>query len=293
MKIRICISIILLLLATELIYAQSATDIFLLDLRLESDEIEAKNPRNISQREGYDNQASFSPDSRSILYTSIREDQQADIYAYEISSGKTSRLTHTPETSEYSPQIMSGGKYFSVVRVEKDQKTQRLWRFSLKNGKAKLLMPAVEPVGYYTWYRPGYVAMFILGEPNTLKYTQVKKQALTGFDFELGRSVHTRPGTESVSFVDKTDKDHFQLKSWNSNTGEIEILTETLSEVEDYCWTPDGKILMGKDGHLFVFNPEKKEFGWKDLGNLGIGNFYRLACSPDGKFLTAVVTLAP
>ncbi|MEL6253600.1 MAG: hypothetical protein AAFR87_16445, partial [Bacteroidota bacterium] len=271
-------------------FSQTDTDIYLLDLDLSKKRPQIENPRNITDRKGYDNQASFSPDSKSILYTSIRGGQ-ADIFRYFIENKEVKQICNTPASSEYSPKIMPDGKAFSVVRVEEDGKTQRLWKFSLKNGKGKLLMSKVQPVGYYTWYKKNYLAMFILGSPNTLKYTSLKSQKLDGFNFNLGRSIHTIPGTENVSFVDKSKEDSWLIRSWDSDSGELKTLTETLSSKEDYCWTPDGKIFMGKEGHLFVFDPENPDKGWLDLGDLGIGDFYRLAVSPDGKHLAAVAFL--
>ena len=43
-------------------------------------------PVNITNRSGYDNQPSFSKDEKSIYFTSIRNDKQADIYLYNIKS---------------------------------------------------------------------------------------------------------------------------------------------------------------------------------------------------------------
>src|SRR5258708_16942898 len=41
-------------------------------------------PVNVTARPGYDNQPFFLPNGRAFLYTSIREDSQADIYRYDI-----------------------------------------------------------------------------------------------------------------------------------------------------------------------------------------------------------------
>ena len=50
-------------------------------------------PVNITHRPGYDNQPSFTPDSRAILFTSTHEDAQSDIYRYDIASKQITRVT--------------------------------------------------------------------------------------------------------------------------------------------------------------------------------------------------------
>jgi Tol biopolymer transport system component len=49
---------------------------------------------------GYNNQPSFLPDGKTVLYTSFRNGQ-TDIYRYDLSTGKTTQVTNTTE-SEYS-----------------------------------------------------------------------------------------------------------------------------------------------------------------------------------------------
>ena len=93
-------------------------------------------PVNISNSPGYDNQPSFTPDGRHILFTSIRGGGQTDIYRYTIASRELSRVTETPE-SEYSPTVTPDRAHISVIRVEKDG-TQRLWQFTLDGQKPEL-----------------------------------------------------------------------------------------------------------------------------------------------------------
>src|SRR5919112_256218 len=111
-------------------------DIFVVDVRAARGKLEFGQPANITNRAGYDNQPSFLPDGASLLYTSQREDNQTDIYRYDFKTGQSARLTATPE-GEYSPTLMPGGKFFSVIRVESD-KTQRLWKFPLAGGEPTL-----------------------------------------------------------------------------------------------------------------------------------------------------------
>ena len=70
--------------------------------------------RRVTTWEGYDNQPSFTPDGAAILYTSIRADNQADIYRHGLADNSTMRLTETEE-AEYSPTVTPDGKFFSVV----------------------------------------------------------------------------------------------------------------------------------------------------------------------------------
>src|SRR5204862_4083906 len=88
--------------------------------------VKVETPVNITNRTGYDNQPSFTTDGRAILYTSTREDAQADIYRYDIASKSITRLTKTAPESEYSAIVMPRGDRFSVIGVEKDS-TLRIW----------------------------------------------------------------------------------------------------------------------------------------------------------------------
>jgi hypothetical protein len=113
-------------------------DIFVVDVRLARGKLEFGQPANITNRAGYDNQPSFLPDGQSLLYTSQRENDQTDIYRYDFKTKQSTRLTSTDE-GEYSPTVMPGGKFFSVIRVERD-KTQRLWKFPLAGCEPSLLL---------------------------------------------------------------------------------------------------------------------------------------------------------
>ena len=84
--------------------APPSTDIFLAPIRMQNDKPTVGRPSNITHRAGYDNQPSFTADSRSLLFTSGREDAQADIDRYDLRTRATSRITSTTE-SEYSATV--------------------------------------------------------------------------------------------------------------------------------------------------------------------------------------------
>lgn len=59
------------------LHAQAASDIFLVSLHQAGGRLTADSVRRLTNRDGYDNQPSFTPDGRSILYTSIDADRIA------------------------------------------------------------------------------------------------------------------------------------------------------------------------------------------------------------------------
>ena len=74
-------------------------------------------PQNITNREGYDNQPSFSADGKKIFYVSVREDKQADIYIYDLKSEKTVQFTISPgdqaQSGMFSLQVQTGGETYN------------------------------------------------------------------------------------------------------------------------------------------------------------------------------------
>lgn len=203
-----------------------STDIFLVDLSARDNRFTIGKPINITAREGYDNQPMFLPDGRSIFYTSIREDAQADIYRYDIQSGSTARVTDTKE-AEYSATVMPGGKYFSVIRVEADS-TQRLWKFPLGGGKPALVLEKIKPVGYHVWVDDKTLVLFVLGTPNTMQLVDARTESAATVASNIGRSLHRRPGKQSVSFVHKVSSDEWWIKEFDIKTRKITTLVKTL-----------------------------------------------------------------
>src|SRR5438105_4251182 len=124
------------------------SDIFIVDIKNERGGMQFGQPLKFTTFVGYNNQPSFLPDGRSILYTSIR-DKQADIYRYDLRSRATSQITNTAE-SEYSPTLMPDGKNISVVRVEGDG-TPRLWKWPLSGSQTSLSWEQSTPVGGHRW----------------------------------------------------------------------------------------------------------------------------------------------
>jgi WD40 repeat protein len=271
--------------------APPSTDIWL--ARLAPSDIEQ--PINITNRPGYDNQPSFTPDGKGILFT--RSDgTQTDIHLYDFTSrnSESTRVINTPE-SEYSPTVMPDGQGISVIRVHPGPATmpgqqgmQRLWRFTREGKEPTLLLPNVQPVGYQAWGPDGLIALYVLGKPNTLQVADSRTGRSRVVAQNIGRSLHRIPGRETVSVL--------HIEGNLRTIKELDLRARTLKPIVqavdardgDYAWTPDGAILMSNGKELMRWSGgEWTRFA--DLAALGLTGASRLAVSPDGRWLALVV----
>jgi beta-lactamase class D len=265
--------------------AQTDTDIYLLDLAQEGRRLAILSaPFTVTARAGYDNQPAFTTDGRAILYTSIR-DGQADTYRYDLATGRSTRVTATPE-SEYSPTPIPGTQRFSVVRVEADE-TQRLWSFAPDGSDPRLLLPDVAPVGYHAWATPDRLALFVLGEPAALQLAELETGTARVVASDIGRAIQPVPGRAAVTFTQRIGGEWW-LRELDSETTVIRSLARLLGPDEYHVHTPHGAILAAHGSRIYQLRERR---GWQqvaDLARYGLGDLTRLAVSPDGRLLAVV-----
>lgn len=264
--------------------APPATDIYLAAIDLGVAPPTTGTPRNLTDRDGYDNQPAFEPDGQGLLYTSQREGQ-TDIQRIDLATFAASSVTATPE-SEYSALPIPGQEAVAVVRVEADG-TQRLWSFPRSGDAPQVLFAELAPVGYHAWNPDGLVAMFVLGEPATLWLGDPHEPgAVREIASDIGRSLQAIPGSSDFSFLQRVEG-FAELRRLRPD-GSSESLGSALAGSQDVAWTPDGRALMAFESALYLRSDDGTWSVLAEFADDGVHGISRLAISPDGRWLAFV-----
>lgn len=244
---------------------------------------------NLTNRAGYDNQPSWLT-QRKLLYTS-ESGGQTDIYSIDIESGETARITSTPE-SEYSAAPTPDGKGITVVRVELDS-VQRLWHFPVDRGPARVVLPDVKPVGYFAWLDTTTVALFVLGNPNTLRLADTRTGVATVVTSDIGRSLQRVPGGRRGSFVQRAGN-RWVLKAVDPGRAagrapRVDSLGVLPDSAEFVVWRSPTELYTAGGSRLYRMRlPNRAWVELDDLSGAGVRRITRLALSPDGSRLLLV-----
>lgn len=269
--------------------SQTGSEILLFDLKIKKNKITISNPVNITNHPGYDNQPGFNHTYPVLYYSSFNEDGRADIKSYNYETFKTVSITKTPER-EYSPTHTPDDVYLSCI-IQRDNGAQDLGKYPLGGGDPYVIIDNMT-VGYHVWADNSHLAMFILGEPNTLHYMRLPTKEDTVLAQNIGRSLHQVPNERAISFIQKSSTSDWQIKKVDTETMVVTTLASTLPGREDICWTPEGKILSSDGSKLFILDP-KKGNAWVELklaaGSELLKGVTRLAVNLKGNKLAVVV----
>jgi hypothetical protein len=272
-----------------------STDIYLVQLKGGLASMKTAKPTPVSTAPGYDNQPYFSADGKRLLFAANHDGKQTDVFMFNRENGRVAQMTNTPE-NENSPTFLPSGKTdadgFSVVRSEMD-KTQRLWRFNATGREPYLLLTDIKPVGYHAWIDPDRVALFVLGEPNSLQLASVNSGKAEVVANGIGRSLHRIPATRSVSFVHRQPSGEWWIKQIDVDSKKIDPLTRVVEGAtdRDMAWMPDGKTILMSSGTK-VFSWARGGSSWTEVFDAAphsLGAVSRIAVSPKGDAIAIVV----
>ncbi len=241
---------------------------------------------NATDRDGYDNQPTFDPSGAALYYTSAVDSTQTEIFRHLLEAGAAEQVTRTPDASEFSPTPIPAQDAFSAIREERGR--QFLWRYAADGSELGPVFATVEPVGYHAWANGIVAAMFVLGDPPTLRIGDALSGEVRVVAENPGRSIHRIPGSGDISFVRKVADEEWWIERLDPETGETTRLVATPPGREDHAWTPEGEILMGDGAKLLVWSAEA---GWREAAHLDEadgGEISRIAVSADGARIALV-----
>ncbi len=277
------ITTFLLAMITIASYAQyPATNIYVMDMtRVGQDYFKFTDPifLNSDNVGGYNNQPSFIDDDQ-LMVTSQRDGKQTDIYVYNFQNLKVTQVTNTPEVSEFSPTMIPNENAFSTVNIEKDGKTQRMWRYEFDVEKeGSVLTKDVENIGYYEWLENGKAALYIIANPSNLEIINVNTQKTVRYATNIGRCVK-RMSNGDLCYVEKSESGWI-LKRLDIRNLDIVTIAPTLIDCEDFAILPDDTILMGKGDKIYKLRADDEK-QWSIIGdfkNFNVKKITRIAVS--------------
>lgn len=273
----------------SLLMAQSGSEILLFDLKVRKNKVVISNPKNITNHKGYDNQPTFHTNQPIVYYSSFNEEGRADIKSYNYKFGEVASITQTNER-EYSPTLTPDQSSLSCI-IQRDNGAQDLGKYPVEGGEPSVIIDNMT-VGYHAWADNSHLALFILGEPQTLHYIRLPTKDDTVVASNIGRSLHKIPGERAISFIQKNANQDWEIKKLESETMKISPITKTLPGREDITWTRDRKII-SSDGTKIYFLDPAKENKWMEVsietGSELLKGVTRLAVNSTGDKLAVVI----
>lgn len=271
--------------------AQSDTEVYLFDLKVNDGKITLNNQRNISENEGYDNQPSFYNNNQ-VLFAKT-QNGQTDIASYNVRDNEAKWISDTDEGSEYSPLKIPNQKAVSSVRLDTNG-LQRLYRYDYKSGKSEMLIDTLV-VAYHTWYDDNTVVSSVINENRLdLFVSNVKDQTNIFQQKNTGRSIHKIPNTDLVSYVSK-ENETWKIKSLQPISGATQEIIDLPRGYEDFCYLINGTIILSKGNALYGYNP-KTDKNWKLIHRFtdnNLWNITRVATNATSTMLAIVSDVSP
>ena len=252
----------------------TGTDVFIASCKLTKEGIEFSEAINITNREGYDNQPSFSPDGKKVYFVSIKEDGQSDVYAYTINSKQIEQITQTKE-SEYSPKFFGKEKGFKVVRVELDS-VQLFWQYNQQAQPQSAICKSIDSIGYYCPINNKQFAFFKITELPSLWLFDSGNCNENYLTSGIGRSLHALE-EKYLYFTQMKDTVRWIVR-YDLDSKVMKALIPCVIGSEDFALLGEDSFCMSKGSQFFTWD-SKQGGDWKlsaDFSKQAIRNIKRL-----------------
>ena len=229
--------------------------------------------------EGYNNQPAFFDENTLYISSDWKAKGKTDIVKLNLLRKAVLKVTHTVE-SEYSPTLGPDPKSFTVVTLPEgttDNPAQFIWEYPLdRSHEGEILSYDISNVGYQCWINRNEIALFLVDDPSKLSIYNTETQKSKDIDENIGRCLKVNSNGELI-YVHKTGYNIWYFKSYDSRTGEKNVIGETRPGSEDFEILDDGSFIMAEQSRIYLLS---QPGGWREIDNLrrlGIDNISRIA----------------
>ncbi len=238
-------------------FGQAGSEIIVFDLKVKNSKVVLSNPKNITNRVGYDNQPSFHTDLPYVYFSSFNDEGRADLKRYNLNDGTTINITNTNER-EYSPTLTPDKQFLSCI-IQRDNGAQDLGKYPVDGGEPATIIDNLI-VGYHVWLDNSHLGLFILGsegKPHDFHFMRLPTKEDTVIASNIGRSLHKIPGQRAISFIQNGETDN-KIMKFDTERSRVSEIGTTLNKGQDIAWTKDGKIITSDGTKLFFMSTGKK-----------------------------------
>lgn len=271
-----------------------SNDIAIFNYSVGGDKVTVDNrPFHLTYRTGYDNQPKFSNDGKIIYFTrglngkdgEGKDKFQTDIMEYDFAAKHLSNISHSTDSSEYSPTPYKDG-VLTIIGVADANGKQYLNQLSIDTGEQHTFTTAIEPVGYHAWLNDKEAPVFVLGDVMTLQvlHTDANRKPMVIAE-NIGRCIQ-RLQQNLVSFtIEKEGVHYIYLINGVHEISDTGIVLA--KDVQDYVWLNDREVVFGQGSKLYRKSTETLE-EIADLAKQGIHGISRLAIDKNNNRLAVV-----
>lgn len=265
------------------------THVYVFDIIPGDSAVTFKNPQWLTAFNpvGYNNQPYWQDRNKLLISVQRPEMEQPDVFSFDLNAKTQLRMTRT-RSGEYSPKSLGDGRRFSAIRQEYTGQDTilRLWEFPTDlNNNGRPVFKYIAGVGYYEWLNSSQLALFLVGNPNTLALAAADSDSPRTLANNVGRCFKRLPNG-NLAYVSK------ETPSWSIVEQNLyrlndapRLITTCIQGSEDFAILNDGSYLMAGGSKIYRYDPIRAP-RWKEVVDLrfyGIKNISRMETNGFGK----------
>lgn len=265
------------------------TQVYVFDITQKDTTLVFSKPRYLTafNQLGYNNQPYWL--DRNVLMMSVQlpEMEQPDIFSFDLNTNTRMRMTRT-RSGEYSPKAIGDARKFSAIRQEYlgQDTILRLWEFpSNLTDNGRPVFKYINGIGYYEWLNPSQLALFLVGNPNTLALASADSDRPRVLATNAGRCFKRLPNG-NLAYVSKVEPGWTLVEQNLYRLNDPpRLVTTVIQGAEDFAILRDGSYLMAGGSKIFRFDPIRTP-RWEEVVDLrfyGIKNITRLESNGFGQ----------